>query len=168
MMKSLPKIWVDMDGVTADFDRHYIEEIGPLPPRDGNNRDVDWEEINKIDFFLTMPPMPDADLLWGFLAGLPNPKGILTGVPSSGTERASRNKVSWAAHQPFIPAGTEVRCLRSRDKFKHCTPGDILIDDWTKYKAHWEGAGGIFITHTSAADTIRQLKNVLARQILDL
>ena len=33
-------------------------------------------------------------------------------------------------------------------------PGDILIDDWPKYKHLWEEAGGIFILHTSAAQSI--------------
>lgn len=163
-----PTIFVDMDGVTADFDRHYEGVIGPLPARDGIDRDVDWEAINKIDFFLTMPPMPDAEQLWDFLNSLPNKKVMLTGVPSTGTKRAEENKTQWAAKQPFIPDDVEVRCVRSRDKAKHCEPGDILIDDWTKYQHLWEAAGGVWITHLNAKDTIRQVKDHLARRVLAL
>ena len=40
-------------------------------------------------------------------------------------------------------------------------PGDILIDDWEKHKDAWVNAGGIWITHTSAKDTIEQLHNLV-------
>jgi hypothetical protein len=36
-------------------------------------------------------------------------------------------------------------------------PGDILVDDYLKYRHLWEEAGGVFVHHTSARHTIRQL-----------
>jgi hypothetical protein len=36
-------------------------------------------------------------------------------------------------------------------------PGDILVDDYLKYRHLWEEAGGVFIHHTSASNTLRQL-----------
>lgn len=168
MVKRQPIIFVDMDGVTADFDSHYVATVGPLPERDGIERDVDWSKINDFDFFLTMPPMSDAHVLWEYLSGLPNEKRLLTGVPSTGTSRAVRNKSEWVRNQPFIPKETEISCVRSKEKFMHCTPGDILIDDWTKYQGLWEAAGGVWITHLSAKTTIQELKNHLARSVLAL
>jgi hypothetical protein len=38
-----------------------------------------------------------------------------------------------------------------------CRPGDILIDDWTKYQHLWLAAGGRWITHTSAENSVQQL-----------
>jgi hypothetical protein len=38
--------------------------------------------------------------------------------------------------------------------------GKVLIDDRVDLKSSWEAAGGIFIHHTSAADSIRQLKHL--------
>jgi uncharacterized protein YfaT (DUF1175 family) len=39
-------------------------------------------------------------------------------------------------------------------------PGDILIDDFDKYRHLWIEAGGIFIHHTSAAASIRALREL--------
>jgi len=51
----------------------------------------------------------------------------------------------------------EVRCCLAREKCLHASPGDILVDDWDKHRKLWLKAGGIWIAHTSAADTGRQL-----------
>jgi hypothetical protein len=36
-------------------------------------------------------------------------------------------------------------------------PGDVLVDDYLRYRELWENAGGIFIHHVSAKESIRQL-----------
>jgi hypothetical protein len=36
----------------------------------------------------------------------------------------------------------------------------VLIDDWEKWRSLWEGAGGIWITHTCAVDTIVEFKKI--------
>ena len=50
------------------------------------------------------------------------------------------------------------------DKYKYATDKsgkpNLLIDDFKKYIVPWEKAGGIAILHTSAEDTIRQLKEI--------
>ena len=50
-----------------------------------------------------------------------------------------------------------MRCCRSREKCLHAAPGDVLIDDWVKYKSLGEGAGGRWITHRNAAATAEEL-----------
>ena len=89
--------------------------------------------------------MPDLDALW---ARIERHKPIvLTGIPSSVAEAAENKRGDHV----------EVRCCLAREKSLHASPGDILIDDWDKHKKLWLKAGGIWITHTSAADTGRQL-----------
>ena len=39
----------------------------------------------------------------------------------------------------------------------HAAPGDVLIDDWEKYKSLWLDVGGVWITHRSAAETADEL-----------
>jgi hypothetical protein len=46
----------------------------------------------------------------------------------------------------------------ARDKRNHCSPGDILVDDQLRHRERWEEAGGVFVHHKSAADTIAQLR----------
>lgn len=148
-------IFVDMDGVLADFDRHYIETIGLLPPRLDPGRDVKWAKISEMDFFASMPPMPDAFALWDYVSALPGRPIILTGCPKIGHERAESDKRKWVRRH--LGDDVEVRTLLSKDKALHCSPGDILIDDWEKYRHLWEAKGGLWITHTSAKSTIDQL-----------
>ena len=152
-------IFVDLDGVMADFDRHYAETIAPLPDRwrtdyDHDAKDeVDWARIDKQAFYLTMPMMHDAMMLWDYL-NRHNPT-ILTGVPKIGREKAADNKRAWVRNN----LGTHVPIITcpSREKSLHASPGDVLIDDWEKYMGLWLRAGGVWVTHTSAKDTIGKL-----------
>jgi hypothetical protein len=143
-------LFVDMDGVLADFDLGYEAAFGIRPSIHADN--VDWELVRqRKHFYLNLPPMPDFQVLWSFIA--PLKPIVLTGVPFSVLEAAD-NKRLWARRWL---GDTEVRACRSSEKCLHAKPGDILIDDWEKYRRKWEKAGGIWITHTSAANTIAQL-----------
>lgn len=128
----MTQVFVDMDGVLADFDSHHHRVFGRLPDRVADN--VDWSHVNNHDgFFLGIDPMPDMLELWSFVERLtPKPK-ILTGVPSS-VAIAPENKRAWV--RKHIGDDVEVICCRSKDKSLHAAPGDILIDDWEKVSSH--------------------------------
>lgn len=145
------QLFVDMDGVLADFDRHYQTVFGVRPDKVAD--DVDWEAVRAVkNFYLDIPPMPDLPMLWGAIRNL-DPI-VLTGVPSL-VEEAPANKRGWVAKH--LGADVQVICCRSRDKCLHGKPGDILIDDWEKYRQLWVDAGGRWITHRSAAQTVGEL-----------
>lgn len=151
----MPQIYVDMDGVLADFDTGYRTMIGPMGGKDAD--DVDWNLVrNYPDFYAALPPMPDFEELWTALE-VYNPI-ILTGVPTNVPE-ARDNKLAWATKH----IGSHVRMIgcKSKDKCLHGKQGDVLIDDWEKYKHLWIGMGGHWITHTSAATSIQQLQEYL-------
>lgn len=148
------RLFVDMDGVLADFDSGYESAFGVRPSIAADN--VDWTLVRaRKNFYLDLPPMPDFPELWAFIQPL-NPI-IITGIPHS-VEEASFNKIQWVEKNlgRDIPV---VTCL-SRYKSLHCQTGDILIDDWDKYKQLWINAGGIWITHVSASKTIGILSKV--------
>lgn len=148
-------LFVDMDGVLADFDSGYEAAFGVRPSIHADN--VDWELVREHKhFYLNLPPMPDFAELWRFIA--PLRPVVLTGVPKSVAE-ASDSKRAWA--QRWL-GDTEIRTCRSSETCLHAKPGDILIDDWEKYRRKWEKAGGIWITHTSAASTIAQLSTLVS------
>lgn len=145
-------LFCDMDGVLADFNRGYHETFGIVANKTIDN--VDWLKVrNHKDFFRNLPPMPDMLELWEFI-GQFNPI-ILTGVPKDVPEAVS-NKLGWI-HR-YLGNDVEVRCCQSSKKWQHALPGDVLIDDWVKYKHRWEKAGGMWITHISAKTTIETLK----------
>ena len=141
-------IFVDMDGVLADFDTGHERVFGVRPDKVKDN--LDWGAVSAIqDFYLNLPPMPDMRELWEHVERYY--PVILTGVPSS-VEEAPGNKRAWV--QKHLGHHVEVRCCRSKEKSLHAKRGDVLIDDWEKYRDLWIAKGGIWITHTSAAQTI--------------
>jgi hypothetical protein len=141
------QLYVDMDGVLADFDQHHETVFGTRADKVADN--VDWAAVRVVkDFYLNIPPMADMPALW---ARIESYKPIvLTGVPRS-VEEAPENKRGWV--QRHLGSHVEVRCCRSREKCLHAEPGDILIDDWEKYRHLWIAKGGVWITHRSAAET---------------
>ncbi|HML10846.1 MAG TPA: hypothetical protein VK432_08295 [Stellaceae bacterium] len=142
------QLFVDLDGVLADFNRHHRTVFGRVA--DIAADDVDWDAVRAVSgFYRDIPPMSDMDLLWSRIERL-RPI-ILTGVPRSVPD-ASEDKQAWVRNH--LGNGVEVRCVKSREKCRHAAAGDILIDDWEKYRHLWLAAGGIWITHRSAAETI--------------
>lgn len=145
------QIFVDMDGVLADFDGHYKAVFGVHPDKVTNN--VDWNAVRTAkDFYLNIPPMADLPTLWDVLISYE--PIILTGIPSS-VQEAEGNKRAWV--RKHFGSAIEVRCCRSSEKYRHAKSGDLLIDDWEKYKHLWIKAGGVWITHHTAAETVQEL-----------
>lgn len=143
-------IFVDMDNVLADFDAGYEATFGIRASKLTDN--VDWAVV-RPSFFDSLPPMADYLELWARVERY-NPT-VLTGVPSE-LPQAIQNKRRWidrhlGEHVPVIGC-------RSKHKSLYCRPGDLLIDDWERYRDLWLGAGGLWITHVSAAQTARELE----------
>lgn len=146
------QIYCDLDGVLADLDTHYKNLFGIEPSILLDN--LDWNLVrDSANFYEGIPLMPDAMDLWNYIA--PFRPIILTGVPKS-VEEASQNKRNWVARH--FGADVKVRCVRSSEKYLSAQRGDVLIDDWEKYRNKWEKAGGVWITHCSAAQTIGALE----------
>lgn len=154
-----PQIFVDLDGTLADFDSHYEAVTGIRPDKAADN--VDWMLIRGTpNFYRDIPPMPDMRELWDFVA--PFHPIVLTGIPRQDGPKAipeaADNKRAWVMDK--LGTYVEVRCVRSKEKYLHANPGDILIDDWERYKHLWLKAGGQWITHTSAANSIHELNKL--------
>ena len=150
------RIFLDCDGVLADFDTGFMQLTGinSAEYEDIYGTKDFWTTIHKAtDFFGTLPLMPGAQELYDAVAHI-RPI-ILTGCPFG----------NWAEHQKFgwrnrrFPGTPMITCL-SRNKRDFCQPGDILVDDITKYQHLWEQSGGTFVLHTSAESTIQQLKEL--------
>lgn len=145
-------LYVDLDQVIADFDEGYYRAFGTRPSKAPGA--VDWARVAGVaNFYQTLPLMTDALDLWAHVRHR-NPI-ILTGRPVS-VPSAEADKKAWVARH----LGEDVRCevTLSAYKWRYAQPGDILVDDWPKYQDLWERAGGVWITHTSAANSIEQLK----------
>lgn len=147
------QLYLDCDGVLADFDRRATEIFGMPPDRFEKRFGLGtfWKRLATTpNFFAELPLMPDAMELYDAVKGV-NPI-ILTGLPRGGW--AEPQKRRWAAdHFPGVPVITTSAAL----KREHCHPGDVLVDDKDKYRRLWEQAGGIFVHHSSAGQSIAAL-----------
>jgi len=149
----MPTVFLDCDGVLADFDKGAARVLG-MHPREYERRfglKQFWARLASTpDFFDALDLLPDALEL--FEAVRPLKPVILTGLPRG--DWAEPQKRRWAArHFP----GVEVITTSAALKREHCRPGDALVDDRDKYRRLWEQAGGIFIHHKNAATSIKQL-----------
>ncbi|MFL6858387.1 MAG: hypothetical protein ACJ8EB_10845 [Allosphingosinicella sp.] len=153
MSESARQLYLDCDGVLADFNMGATAVLGLAPrafeKRHGLGRF--WAKLAAApDFYFSLPLMPDAMRLFEAVRHL-DPI-ILTGLPFGNW--AADQKVRWAAqHFP----GTRIITTLARDKRDHAGPGDVLVDDQLRHAHLWEEVGGIFVHHRSAEDTIVRL-----------
>lgn len=159
------RLFVDLDGVLADFDKGIEKLLGQRPPRD-RNADKEfkkkmWKAVGRYQkegghFWGDLDMMPDAASLWDYVKKY-NPS-ILTATGNPGYN-AGQQKVVWVEHH--LGANIPVHLTRkSEEKAQFAGPNHILIDDREKSIEPWTAAGGIGILHRSAADSIRQLKEL--------
>ena len=137
-------LFLDMDGVMADFD-------GAFAPRFGfDHRDVPdekmWYAINTYGtYFRDLPPCPGAREFFRTVRRL-NPI-MLTACPPSNFANVAKQKRGWIAEHLgdvpviFTPGGKTKGLYLNR-------PGDILIDDFERNIERWVDAGGFGIHHT--------------------
>ncbi|MCC7364711.1 MAG: hypothetical protein IT303_10090 [Dehalococcoidia bacterium] len=146
-------LFLDLDGVLADFDAQVGALFGRAPDRIPPG--VLWGRAAKTPgFFESMPKTPDADELWAFCE--PHEPTILTGLPR-GTW-AGPQKRTWVARHFGVEVPV-ITCM-ARDKWSFATPGAVLVDDTTKFAHLWEQTGGVFVQHTSARETIAVLRTL--------
>lgn len=153
----MSQLYLDQDGVLADFDGYYLRTFGTPLERspDGDDPPNMWENIRRHGmFYRHMTLMPDAMALWEGVRHL-SPI-VLTGVPFDRVPGAEAQKCAWL--REHLGASVPVICCEARDKYLHAAPGDILIDDWAKYRDLWEAIGGRFILHTGAVSSLRELE----------
>jgi len=160
------KIYVDMDGVLADFEVGIGKLLGDgyddaKYNSDSKYRSDMWRAVSKYSkeggqLWSELPMMSDAKELWNYVEQY-NPE-ILTagGNPAYGAEAQKRRWVPWV-----LGSNAKVHVVRkSADKAQFATTDSILIDDQKKSIDPWVAAGGIGILHKSAADTINKLKEL--------
>lgn len=152
----MPHLFLDCDGVLADFDSGATALLGMSPQafQDAHGRGEFWRRLARApDFYGSLPLLPDARLLVEAVAHL-HPT-ILTGLPLG--KWAAPQKTRWAAeHFPGIPIITTM----ARDKFRHMTGADVLVDDRADHRTAWEDAGGTFIHHKNAERSIAALRQI--------
>jgi hypothetical protein len=155
-------VYVDMDGVIADFSKRYKEKFRVTPEETRSNKQFGGFFKKFIDDgeFSTLDLMPDALELLSYLNSFDVPKEILssTARPENHGMIAPQKQMWLNKHNihykaNFVPGKSL--------KYKYATPNSIIIDDTKSVIDDWNKAGGIGILHTDAKSTIEILKMYL-------
>ena len=140
-------IYLDMDDVVAD----WMTAARDIVNRNWNYGeqipDEDWNKVRaKSRFYRDLPIKEGAHDLVNFCRdavadGRADDVRFLTALPhNDDMPYAAYDKVLWATERfERIPV---LFGPYSYDKYKHCQPGDILIDDRTSNCEEWITAGG--------------------------
>tara|TARA_B110000977_G_scaffold139372_1_gene176898 strand:+ start:4292 stop:7135 length:2844 start_codon:yes stop_codon:yes gene_type:complete len=153
------KIYSDMDGVLTDFDKSFEKYSGGIPPREFERKfgkDKFWEIIDekgKVGFWVGMPWMEDGKQYWDYIKDYDTE--LLSSPSRSSTSRLGKRL--WVKNN--MP-GVKLTLAQAAKKQNYAAPNHILIDDRKSNIDQWRSQGGIGILHTSAADTISQLKKL--------
>lgn len=152
------EIYSDMDGVLTDFDASFMKASdGILPSEYEKNfgKDGFWELIDGkgVGYWVGMPWMSDGKQYWDYIKEY---KPILLSSPSR-SQTSRLGKRLWVRNN--LP-GTKLILAQAKDKQNYAQKNRILIDDRPSNIDQWRASGGVGILHISAADTIRQLKEL--------
>jgi len=156
-------IYLDMDGVVADFDEYAARTLG-IPPSQGIYPNEVWYKLaTNSRLYRDLVKTPYADKLVFQCSVIAKQQGyelkFLTAVPKGNdVPWAFYDKVIWA--QKYFPGIPVMFGPFSKDKYIHCRPGDILIDDRTSNIEEWRVAGGLGILHRDFNDTLAQLSKL--------
>jgi len=159
------KVYVDMDGVVADFDQRFFDLSGMMPKEYENKygKNAFWEFIdegeNKLKFWIGIPQMSDAQSLMDYVSQYNYE--MLTS-PSI-KQQSLMGKGLWIknhTNKGLFKSKPKVNYRFAKNKVEFAAPNHILIDDRADTINSWNAAGGIGILHTSASNTINQLKKL--------
>ncbi len=162
------KIYLDMDGVLADFASGVRELCGIEPPpqderwQPGDDDEM-WAALRKVDrYYSRLKLMPGAKEMFDAVYGAYGDRcEILSGVPKpdKGMPTASDDKREWVRR--LLSEDIVINTVRREDKGTFCTGRDcVLIDDLGTNVREWELAGGTGILHTDPALTLRVLRDL--------
>ena len=153
-------IYLDMDGVIADFTKRY-KELYRMEPKDAEKKkqfDKFFNEFIATGQFAKLDLMPGAmDGLTFLRKHLTVPTQILSSTANEARyEDISNQKLIWLQTHGitfsanFVPG--------KRHKYKFAGPDKIIIDDTQSVIDQWRKAGGIGILHKDWPSTLAILR----------
>lgn len=150
-------IFLDIDGVIADFEDH----LDTQGKRDENGR-IKWDELDQ-QWFSTIPVYEGAQQFHKDLSSLGTVRFLTAPTLSVG---CFAGKAQWVS-ESFLPkkgkyALSSLMIMAKKDKQLVARPDRILVDDTKANIDSWIEAGGIGIHHTGDyAQTLQAVKDAI-------
>ena len=160
-----PKVYVDMDGVLANFYAGVTRVTGHEEPRDMALQDIEdtMASFKGTDFFYKLPKYEQTDQLIAMVhAATGGDWYILSSPLKYDREGSAKYKAAWIRDKLKIqPKDMHF----TGDKAQFATQPDgtpnILIDDYPKYLNSWKDKGGIGVQYKGHAGNIEDVKSIL-------
>ncbi len=164
-----PTVYLDMDGVLADFFGGVEKMYGVQHWKQLTNdktKDLKAEVINRItgtDFFATLPKFQSADALIDMVKKFTGGKFSINTSPLRGDhENSAKYKKIWISNNIEKPDEIVVTGRKeSYAKDKASGTPNILIDDRPVNVERWQGAGGYGILYQANRDSLTKVKEAL-------
>ena len=152
-------IYLDMDGVIADFVKRYKEMYRMEPKEAEKKKEFNkfFDEFIKTNQFATLDLMPGAMAGIEFLRKAPVPTQILSSTANKERyDDISKQKMIWLqshgiTFNPIFVPGKDL-------KYKYAAADKIIIDDTESVINDWKKAGGIGILHKDWSTTLAILR----------
>lgn len=167
--KAKPFVFVDMDGVLADFNKAILNYDGAdIESRVNNLRKLGPNAVK--DFFASLPPMVDGMRLIEWLDNKRIDWRILSApLRSDGVDPKNSRKASEIGKRDWLASnlGWEVakKAIFEPNKWKYANYGHqpaVLIDDTPKKIDAFNQAGGIGLLYTNLNSVMPRLKELFA------
>ena len=162
------EVYVDMDGVIADFFTEYAKLAGI---ESGNYRDIPPAKtdptLNKMvgtDFFARLPKIPSADQLISMVVKLYGHYHICSSPLRGDFENSEKWKRVWI-EKHLKPQPKDIIITPNKAKYAKQADGtpNILIDDRGSNISAWEQAGGIGIKYQADEDSLQKVVDGFTR-----
>ena len=155
----ITKIYLDMDGVIADFNKRYKELYKIYPSEADTYKVFDsfFTQFIAEEQFAKLDLLPDAVELIEYLKSLDVPTEILSSTSSERRDADIRKqKLEWLdKHDIKFPVNL---VPGKRFKKDYSNANSILIDDTPQNIDQWRREGGIGILHNDTVTTVNTLK----------
>ena len=156
------KVYLDMDGVLADFDKRFTDLSGMSPEafesKYGRNKFWDFiDEEHKVKFWVGIEPMPGASDL---VNAVKKYNYELLTSPSA-KKQSYLGKILWVRNNSSLLGGKpRINFKKASEKHEvkpQLSKTDILIDDRADTIERWNAAGGTGIVYRNISQVLNDL-----------
>ena len=162
-MSKVKQIFLDQDGVLADFESGLTKALGykvdVTSPIDVY--DIEKRKLTAQRLFRNLDPLPDAWKLVDYCMNSGIHTEILTAAGTVNRTLVVKDKIDWIRRYVH-PHWIVIPTFSGTQKAAFAHKKAVLIDDRQRNIDYWEEAGGIGILHKTADETIEQLDYIIS------
>ena len=161
-MSKVRQIFLDQDGVLADFEDGLTKALGyKVNLKDKKDvYDAEKRKLTAQRLFRNLEPLPDAWKLVDYCMNSGIHTEILTAAGTVNRTLVIKDKIDWIRRYVH-PHWIVIPTFNGSQKAAFAHKKAVLIDDRQRNIDCWVNAGGIGILHKTADETIEELECII-------